>query len=139
MMRVHFVLLFFIILVISCQNGENKKLPGTWELIEFTLVSEDGEKVSDKETLRNAGAVWNLEFSEEGDFEQEFNMRDPGMKMEEEKGTWKIVGDSLKIDLQIDMITSTLPYTYQFKDDTLILTLTNQQYNSKVITKFRKK
>ncbi len=133
------ILLLSVVFAIGCSSTKQSGLPGEWEIIEFRLVGTGGDPVSDEKTLSDAGAVWEMQFDENGDFSQKFNMRDPDMKMEEESGTWFQKNDSLIIKLEIDTFTSTLPYLYEFKGDTLQLTLQNPHDNAKVITKFRKK
>ncbi|MBT6005549.1 MAG: hypothetical protein HOG79_07505 [Prolixibacteraceae bacterium] len=137
-MKIRFVFIFVIALA-SCHVVGNKRLVGNWELIEFRLVGQGGDPVSDEEILRKAGAVWDLKFVADGKFSQEFNMRTPSMKMEIEEGSWKTANDSLIIDLQLDSGVSKLNYTYKFENYILILTLSNLQSKSSIITRFRKK
>jgi len=135
-------LTFFLLVIFlwaGCNNESESRLKGEWELIEFALIGTGGDPVSDEETLRNAGAIWDMEFKGNGDFKQNFNMRTPEMEMEVEEGTWKTTKDSLIIELQIDTIESRLEYTYKLKDDTLFLTLAPEQSPAQVKTKFRKK
>lgn len=145
MKKFTFVLIVLIIGFSNCKSvgkkdlGGDGNLVGEWEIIEFRLIGQGGDPVSDEETLRNAGAVWDLKFSRNGDFRQSFNMRQRDMTMEVEEGTWKTSGDSLKIELQIDTITSNLYYTYKINQDVLTLTMAPQEVNSKIITKFREK
>lgn len=128
-----------LVAVIGCETAGDERLIGDWEIIEFRLIGQSGDPVSDEETLRNAGAVWNLEFSRDGDFKQAFNMRNRDMEMEVEQGSWRTVDDTLKIELQIDTITSKMDYTYEIDGDVLTLTLAPKEVNAKIITKFREK
>jgi hypothetical protein len=138
-MNLKTLLLFGLVVIMGCATTGSKELVGTWEIIEFRLVGTGGDPVSNEKILRDAGAVWDMKFSKNGKFRQDFNMRQHEMTMESEKGTWKISEDSLKIELDFDTITSFLPYIYKLEENILELTLTNDFYNTKVITKFRKK
>jgi len=134
-----FALLLLSIAIFGCSSNMNKNLVGDWEIIEFRLIGRSGDSTSDEKTLRDAGAIWDLDFSKNGNFRQSFNMRTPEMKMEVEQGTWKTSADTLTIELEIDIITSTLIYNYEIENEVLTLTLAPEEVNSKIITKFRKK
>lgn len=138
-MKLKTVVFFGLIALMGCATTGSKALVGTWEIIEFRLIGTGGDPVSNEKILRDAGAVWDMKFSKNGKFSQDFNMRQRDMTMESEKGTWEISEDSLKIELDFDTITSLLPYIYMLDDNILELTLSNDFYNTKVVTRFRKK
>lgn len=132
----------FIILfssIIGLQAAINKRLVGVWELTEFKMVQKGKEIVSDEKVLRNTGAIWNIEFSEDGSFKQNFNMRNAGKKMEIEEGRWSTVNDSLFVELQQNTKVSKLSYTYIFLGDVIVLSLENPLTTDKIITRFRRK
>jgi hypothetical protein len=138
-MKFKYLLFILLLSVIVLQAANNKRLFGIWEMTEFKLVQKGKATVSDEKTLRDAGAIWNLEFSEDGSFKQNFNIRNPEMKMESEKGKWSTVNDSLFIELQIDTFVNKLNYTYILLGDVVVLTLENPMTTDKVITRFRRK
>lgn len=138
-MKLKYLFFILVITVIGLQAANNKRLVGIWELTEFKQVQKGKAIVSDENTLQKAGAIWNLEFSEDGSFKQNFNMRTPDMKMETEIGKWRTVNDSLFIELQIDTQVSKLNYTYILLGDVVVLTLENPMTTDKVITRFRRK
>lgn len=138
-MKFKYLLFILLLSVIVLQAANNKRLFGIWEMTEFKLVQKGKATVSDEKTLRDAGAIWNLEFSEDGSFKQNFNIRTPDMKMESEKGKWSTVNDSLFIELQIDTFVNKLNYTYISLGDVVVLTLENPMTTDKVITRFRRK
>jgi len=105
-MKLKYLFLILLISIIGLQAANNKRLFGVWELVEFQIVHKGESAVSDEKTLRDAGAVWNMYFSEDGTFKQEFNMQSPDMKMETETGKWRTANDSLFVELQIDKITN---------------------------------
>ncbi len=128
-----------LVVLMGCATTGSKELVGTWEIIEFRLIGTGGDPVSNEKVLKDAGAVWEMKFSKNGKFRQDFNMRQRDMTMEFEQGTWEAGEDSLKIELDFDTITSVLPYLYKLDENILELTLSNDFYNTKVVTKFRKK
>ena len=138
-MRFIYGFLVILILFVACDSKTDNEVKGEWELIEFAIEGTSGNPVSNEETLRNAGAVWEMKFSGNGDFRQNFNMRTPEMEMETEEGTWKTTNDSLIVELQINNVESQLEYTYKIAGDTLFLTLAPKQSPAKVKTKFRRK
>lgn len=133
------LLIFGLVVLMGCATTGRKELVGTWEIIEFRLIGTGGDPVSNEKILRDAGAVWDMKFMKNGKFRQDFNMRQQDMTMEFEQGTWEANEDSLKIELDFDTITSVLPYLYKLDENILELTLSNDFYNTKVVTKFRKK
>ncbi|WP_372946995.1 lipocalin family protein [Mariniphaga sp.] len=138
-MNLKTLVLFGFVALMGCATTGSKELVGTWEIIEFKLIGTGGDPVSNEKVLKDAGAVWEMKFAKNGKFSQDFNMRQRDMTMESEKGTWETIEDSLKIELDFDTITSLLPYIYKLDDNILELTLSNDFYNTKVVTKFRKK
>ena len=138
-MKLKYIVVLLLISIIGLQAANNKRLFGIWELIEFQLVQKGKSTVSDEKTLRDAGAVWNMYFNEDGSFKQEFNMRTPDMKMETEKGKWSTANDSLFIELQIDTFTNKMNYSYILLGDVVVLTLQHPTSPDKVVTRFRRK
>jgi endonuclease/exonuclease/phosphatase (EEP) superfamily protein YafD len=138
-MKLKYMVVVMLIAVIGLHAANNKRLFGVWELVEFQLVQKGKPVVSDEKTLRDAGAVWNLYFNEDGSFKQEFNMRSPDMKMETEKGKWSTVNDSLFIELQMDTTMSRMNYSYILLGDVVVLTLQHPTSPDKVVTRFRRK
>jgi len=138
-MKLKSLFLILFISIIGLHAANNKKLFGVWELVEFTLVQKGEPAVSDEKTLRDAGAVWNMYFSEDGTFKQEFNMQSPDMKMETETGKWRTANDSLFVELQIDTITNKINYSCILLGDVVVLTLQHPTTPDKVISKFRRK
>jgi hypothetical protein len=136
-----FKIVLFIVLaaIMGCATTGSKELVGSWEIIEFRLIGMGGDPVSTEKILRDAGAVWDMKFSGNGDFSQNFNMRQRDMTMETEEGNWTAFNDSLKIEIRSDVVATNLNYTYKINEDTLVLSLRNPETDSKIITRFRKK
>jgi hypothetical protein len=139
MMKIRFLTITLFLWIVGIQAANNEKLVGTWEIVEFKLTQKGNTTVSDEQTLRDSGAEWNMYFFEDGSFKQEFNMRDPSMKMETETGKWSTSKDSLFIELKIDTLTRNLKYYYVMLGDAVSLTLQHPTSPDKIITRFRRK
>jgi len=140
-MKLQYIIVFILLFAATgCNNVDDSGLEGSWGIIEFKMIQGGNEVMnSTSKNLTDAGAVWDLNFSKNGKFSQNFNMRDPQMKMETEKGSWTVSGDSIKIVLLSDTLTTKMNYKYKISNDTLNLSLTHPISKSSVITKFTKK
>ena len=138
-MKIKYLIFILLISAISVYAANNKRLFGTWEIVEFKLIQKGNPTVSDEKTLRDAGAVWNVYFNEDGTFKQEFNMRSPDMKMETETGKWSTLNDSLFVEIQVDTFSRKLNYYYVVLGDAVVLTLQHPTTPDKIVTKFRRK
>ncbi len=140
MKSVYYVLFALLITTVSCNNTKDNSVTGKWRIIEFNMF-QGGKQVmsSTNKNLTDAGAVWDLIFSKNGKFVQNFNMRNPEMKMETESGTWSISGDSLKILLNSDTLTTKMNYVYKINSDTMKLSLTHPITKNGVTTVFVRK
>ncbi len=138
-MKLRFLVILLVFFVVGLNAALNKRLVGSWELTEFKIVQKGKPTTSDEKKLKEMGAEWNLEFSEDGSFKQKFNLRNPEKKMEIEEGKWTTVNDSLFIEFKNDSQTSKLNYTYILLGDVVVLSLENPLTTDKVITRFRRK
>lgn len=140
-MKLHYIIVFVLLIATSgCNNVDDNGLEGSWGIIEFKMIQGGNEVMnSTTKNLTDAGAVWDLNFYKNGEFRQDFNMRNPQMEIETEKGSWSISGDSIKIVLVSDTLTTKMNYTYKINNDTLNLSLTHPISKSSVRTIFTKK
>ncbi len=138
-MKLKLGIVVLLIFGLGLYAANNKRLFGIWEIVEFTLVQKGKSTKSDEKTLRDAGAIWNMYFNQDGSFKQEFNMRTPDMKMETEIGKWNTNHDSLFIELQIDTVKSSINYTYIVLGDAIVFTLQRPNSEDKIVTKFSRK
>lgn len=138
-MKYKYLFVAFVLFMLCVSAVNNKKVIGVWEIVEFTFFQKGVPAKSDEKTLRDAGSVWNMYFSEDGSFKQEFNMRPPAMAMETEKGTWKLEADSLFIEIQANNFTRKLNYSFISLGDAFVITLQNPVTPDKVVAKFRRK
>jgi len=138
-MKLKYLIFILLISVIGVYAANNKRLFGVWEIVEFKLIQKGNPAISDEKTLRDAGAVWNVYFNEDGTFKQEFNMRTPDMRMETETGKWSTLNDSLFIEIEVDTFKRKLDYYYVVLGDAVVLTLQHPTSPDKIVTKFRRK
>ena len=140
-MKLHYIIVFVLLIATSgCNSVDDNGLEGSWGIIEFKMIQGGNEVMnSTTKNLTDAGAVWDLNFYKNGEFRQDFNMRNPQMEIETEKGSWSISGDSIKIVLVSDTLTTKMNYTYKINNDTLNLSLTHPISKSSVRTIFTKK
>ena len=138
-MKLKYLAVVLLTAVIGLHAANNKRLFGIWELVEFQLVQNGKSTVSDEKKLRDAGAIWNMYFNEDGSFKQEFNMRTPDKRMETEKGKWSSEKDSLFIEIQVDTFIQKLNYSYILLGDAVVLTLQHPTSPDKVVTRFRRR
>jgi len=139
MKRFVLVLFLFSIICFNCKTGGDKALVGNWKIVEFRFTDWVKDPARNEEYLEKDGAVWDMKFSKNGKFKQSFNMRRPDKKMETEEGTWRTIGDTLKIETQTNATNSKWDYTYELNDSILTLTMAGEMIDSKLIIKFRKK
>lgn len=88
-----FKLLFVLVLfgVISCTNS-NQKLLGDCEIIEFAVFTgETQNMLNTRKILNNAGAVWDMKFSEDGNFVQEFTCAEWKNKWKKRRGLLRLI------------------------------------------------
>ncbi len=138
-MKLKYLIFILLISAIGLHAANNKRLFGVWEIVEFKLIQKGNPAISDEKTLRDAGAVWNVYFNEDGTFKQEFNMRTPDMKMETETGKWSTSNDSLFVEIQVGTFSRKLNYYYVVLGDAVVFTLQHPTSPDKIVTKFRRK
>ncbi len=133
-----FVLVFFCITTFSISNAQVIDLIGTWNIIEFAVISDENSEKMTEDKLKEDGSVWDLFFMEEGKFKQTSNMSGTGT-MDSQEGTWKTSDDNLTIVLQMDDRKFELNYTFELKKNILVLTRSNPMGTIKIVSKFKKK
>lgn len=139
MKKFKYLVILLLISAVGLYAANNKRLFGDWEIVEFTIVQKGVTTTSDEKSLREAGAIWNMHFSEDGKFKQEFNMRTPKMEMETETGIWSTGKDSLFVEIQVDTFSRKLDYYCVVLGDAVVLTLQHPSTPDKIVTKFRRK
>jgi hypothetical protein len=135
----YFIVVLLVIIVASCKNSEKNSVAGKWKIVEFRMTLDGKENVSTTKNLTDAGAVWDLNFAEDGKFRQDFNMSNPDMKMKMEAGTWKSTDDSLFINISVEQAGIDLKYAYSISNDTLVLNLEHSPSKNKIVSKFIRK
>jgi hypothetical protein len=133
-----YLIVLFCIVSFAFSNAQVKDLVGTWNLIEFTVISDNNSEKMNEDKLKENGSVWDLFFMEEGKFKQTSNMSGTGT-MDSQEGVWKTSENNLTIGLQINDRKFDLNYTYELKENILVLTRANPMGTMKIIATFRKK
>lgn len=131
-----FILLCF--LAVSVSKAQVVDLTGTWTMFEMTNVTgQDAQKMTEDQMKAN-GSVTDFFFMEEGKFKQTSNMSGSGT-LDTYEGTWKIAGNKLVITLRLGEQNIDVDYTYELKENTLVLTRTSPDGTMKIVSTYRKK
>jgi len=127
---------FFCITTCLVSFGQTIDLVGSWDIIEFGMVSDDNTSKTEEDQLKQNGSVWSLFFMEEGRVKQTSNMRNG--TMESQEGKWKTSEDILALELQFNEQIIELEYKFELKENILVLNRSNPMGTMKIVTKFKK-
>jgi hypothetical protein len=136
MKTIVFVVLCF--LTISVSNAQVIDLKGTWTMVEMTNISGQGTQTMTENQMKADGAVTDFYFMEDGKFKQTSNMSGSGT-LDTYEGTWKIEGNKLIITLRLGERNIDVDYTYELKENTLVLTRTSPDGTMKIISTYKEK
>ena len=126
----------FCLSLCTASQAQSSDLLGTWDIIEFSMITEENTNISDEKQLTENGSVWSLFFMDEGKFKQSSNMR-TGTN-ESHAGTWRVSGENLILELQLNERKINLNYLYKLNEDVLELTRSNPMGTVKIMSKFRR-
>ncbi len=127
-----------ILLSFPFLNAQTQELLGTWNIIEFSMSSPQGDNLITEENLTKEGSIWDLFFLKDGKFKQTSNMSGSGT-LDSQEGTWTVEATNLSLQLEMNEQKFELLYTFELKKDVLILSRSNPMNTVKMISKFRKK
>jgi hypothetical protein len=133
-----YLLVLFCIATFSISNAQVKDMIGTWNIIDFATTSATNSEKMTEDKLKENGSVWDLFFMEEGKFKQTSNMSGTGT-MDSQEGVWKTSDKNLTIGLQMNGRKFELNYTYELKDNILVLTRGNPMGTIRIVSTFRRK
>jgi len=119
-------------------NAQTQELLGTWNIIEFSMSSPEGDNLITEENLTKEGSIWDLFFLKDGKFKQTSNMSGRGT-LDSQVGSWKVEATNLSLQLEINEQKFELLYTFELEKEVLVLTRSNPMKTVKMISKFRKK
>jgi hypothetical protein len=136
MKTIVFVVLCF--LTISVSNAQVIDLKGTWTMVEMTNISGQGTQTMTENQMKADWAVTDFFFMEDGKFKQTSNMSGSGT-LDTYEGTWKIEGNKLIITLRLGERNIDVDYTYELKENTLVLTRTSPDGTMKIISTYKEK
>ena len=132
------IIVLFCITIFCISNPQDIDLIGTWNIVEFAVISNENSEKMTEEKLKDDGSVWDLFFEEGGKFKQTSNMSGTGT-MDSQEGTWETSDDNLMFVLQMNDSKLELNYTYELKENILILKRSNPMGTMKIVSKFKKK
>ena len=122
--------------IISTSEAQQTNITGTWNIIEFSIITEENNDNKNEQTLKDEGPVWDLIFMENGRLKQASNMRSG--TVESWEGDWNVKGEHLILLLQVNNQEIELVYTYLLNDNVLTLERGNPMKTMKIVTKFRR-
>jgi hypothetical protein len=131
------IFVFSLVITFSISQAQNAGLIGSWDIIEFGMVSDDNTNKTEEAQLKENGAIWSLFFMEKGKFKQTSNMRTG--EIESQEGTWNTLEDILELEMQFNEKIIKLEYSFELKENILVLNRSNPRGTMKIVTKFRKK
>ena len=132
------IIVLFCFTIFCISNAQDIDLIGTWNIIEFAVISDENSERMTEDKLKEDGSVWDLFFEEEGKFKQTSNMSGTGT-MDSQEGTWETSDENLTFVFQMNDRKLELTYTYELKENILILKRSNPMGTMKIVSKFKKK
>ena len=136
----NFLIILFVVLISCNTEKSDNKFVGTWKINEFVVIRMNQRNwIRDAEKLKNEGAIWDLQLKSDGTFVQEFNMDNPTKTLRTESGSWRVSQDTMYVTFG-DKADKNPPqvYTYAFKEEKLVLTMTGPQRMGRIISTFSK-
>jgi hypothetical protein len=131
-----FITLFFLTAPVTL--AQVNELIGTWTVIEMTNKSDQDSSKLTEDQFKSNGLFFDCFFMENSKFKQTGNLADEANgAVTTQEGTWKISGNNLIVTLEMSGNKFDLDYTWELKNQTLILSRTWP--GMKVIMAFRKK
>jgi hypothetical protein len=131
------VFIFLCFMVVSVSNAQVVDLRGTWTMYEMTYVTGEGTQKMTEDQMKANGMSTDFFFMEEGKFRQTSNMSGSGT-MDTYEGTWKIAAPKLIITLRIGEQNLDVDYTYELKENVLVLTRESPDGTMKIVSTYRK-
>jgi len=133
----HLMITLFLIGMLSLTNAQDTSLVGTWNIVEFTMTTQDNENKMDEEALQENKSLWDINLMANGSLTQTSNMRIG--EIETQEGSWKTDGGNLTLSLKINDSIIPIEYEYELSGDILFLKRSNPMRTMTIETKFRKK
>jgi len=132
------ILVLFRFLAVSAIEAQEIKLTGAWTMFEMAYVSDAGLQKKSEDQMKADESVTDFFFMEDGKFKQTSNMSGTGT-LDTYEGTYKVNGKELIITLQIGERSMDVDYTWEIKENALVLTRTSPDKKMKIIAAYRKK
>jgi hypothetical protein len=132
------ILVLFFFLPFSTIEAQETKLTGAWTMFELAYVSIDGIQKKSEDQMKADESVTDFYFMEDSKFRQTSNMSGTGT-LDTYEGTYKVNGKELIITLQIGERSMEVDYTWEIKENALVLTRTSPDGKMKIVAAYRKK
>ena len=142
-----FIIYLFIGISSNAQTTAIKNLIGTWNIIDFEIIGNEMSDKKNKDYIKENGLVWDLFLMENGKFKQNnnfgflkfSNMNKSGMASYE--GEWRAWDENLTISFQMNDRKSDMNYTYDLKENILVLmrSMRSKYGTMKIICQYKKK
>jgi len=131
------LIILFSIAIITTETVQENDLIGIYDIFEFEVINNNDSNKTTQSQLEENNSVWELAIMEDGKIKQSSNMHSG--TLESQKGTWKSSKNNLTFQLQLDNREIELIYTYELKNNILVLTRSNPSGTMKIISKFKRK
>ncbi len=130
-----------VIAALGMPSAQAAPLTGTWNIVEFAMTRNGDTSTTTESQLREAGSVWALLFLEEGKLKQASNMRTGILltgETEVQEGSWTLADDALTLTFEMDQGPLPIRYTYEVKDDVLVLKRSSPNGAMMIVATFKK-
>jgi len=132
------ILVLFSFLAFSAIEAQEPRLTGAWTMFEMAYVSIEGIQKKSEDQMKADESVTDFYFMEDGKFKQTSNMSGTGT-LDTYEGTYKVNGKELTITLKIGERNMDVGYTWELKENALVLTRTSPDGKMKIVAAYRKK
>lgn len=130
------ILLYF--LTITASKAQTDELIGTWTVFEMTQSNNQESYKMTEDSLKVHNLFEDYYFMKDSKFKQTGNLSGHG-SVSTEEGTWRITDNKMIMSLQIGERKLDVDYTWELKNEILLLTRTNPAGTFKVTMALRKK
>jgi hypothetical protein len=129
--------IFLFFLAVSFSAEQVVELTGKWTMFEMSYQTDKGIQKTTEQQMKAKGSSTTFYFMEKGKFRQTGNMSGTGT-MDTYDGTWKILENKLIITLHLGEQSVDQEYTFERKENNLVLTRANHDGTTNIITSFRR-
>ena len=119
-------------------TAQDKRLIGTWNIIECAYITTSGtEKIMEQE-IKNGTAVTDYFIMENGKYKMTSNMSGSGT-MDTYEGEWRTSDNKLFMTITFENQTMDIEWKYELKDNKLLLSRENPMGTVTIVNIYQKK